>query len=96
MKKTLIATGLALGLFTVSPLAAAEFGDWDADKDKRLTQEEFNAGLGDAGIFGDWDANDDSLLDENEFDEGVYGSYDANDDGFIDDNEWEEEGWLDF
>ena len=96
MKKTLIAIGLVLGLFTVSPLAAAELRDWDADNDNRLTQEEFNAGLEDAGAFEDWDANDDGLLDKDEFGEGAYETYDANDDGFIDENEWEEEGSLDF
>lgn len=94
-KNALLATGLSLGLLGASPLAAAEFKDWDGNNDGQLTQQEFDAGVKNEGLFADWDGNDDGLLDETEFGKGAFGVYDGNDDGFLDDSEWEEQGLFD-
>jgi hypothetical protein len=88
-------------------LDEAEFGTgalglWDADRNRSLSEGEWNEGVGswfgdgeESGTFADWDLNDDNLLDDNELGEGfnrtgMYGRWDANRDSLIDENEYNE------
>jgi hypothetical protein len=86
--KTVSAAGLALSLFAAPAVAQDAFGDWDANDDAGIDNEEFATGFGDAGIYDEWDADDDGALSENEFNEGVYGAYDDDDDNVIEEPEF--------
>lgn len=76
---------------------------WDADKNGQLTEDEFNAGIGDErreafntrfteGAYGEWDGDDNGYLTEDEFGEGVYGGYDDDDDDVIEEPEFGDAG----
>ncbi|MBM6584257.1 hypothetical protein ILT44_29095 [Microvirga sp. BT689] len=62
----------AFGLMLfAAPVSAAEFGDWDANADARLTSEEFRMNFEEVGVFNAWDENDDLGLTESEFETGL-------------------------
>jgi hypothetical protein len=94
------AFGLMLG---AAPVNAAEFGDWDANADARITAEEFRTNFEEAGVFNAWDANDDMGLSESEFESGLgddttafntrfgddaFGEWDLNDDDTLSNDEF--------
>lgn len=54
-----------------APVSAAEFGEWDANADARLTSEEFRTNFEEVGVFNAWDENDDLGLTESEFETGL-------------------------
>ncbi|HET7410626.1 MAG TPA: hypothetical protein VFJ13_10535 [Paracoccaceae bacterium] len=67
------------------------FGEWDADADNFLTQEEYQARLemqDDADSFGTWDdryaawdTDADGMLSVDEYNAGLWDVYDADEDG---------------
>jgi hypothetical protein len=63
-------SAFALSLLAAPVMAQEMFGDWDANADAGIDQEEFNTGFGEAGAFGAWDANDDEGIDQSEFEAG--------------------------
>lgn len=76
------------------------FDDLDTNGDQMLSQEEFDAGFGDAGHdYDEWDSNQDRQLSLEETNEGLYGSYDENRDNTLDDQEFsrfeEDKGRMD-
>jgi hypothetical protein len=75
------------------------YGRWDANRDRRVTQNEFNRGWRNWGIgdrqvsYGMFDANNDGILDANEFRTGFdrlsyYDRWDADRDGLLAQNEF--------
>lgn len=63
---------------TEAELARGLFNDWNTDDDDSLTEEEFDAGIGQREIFADWsddfdawDADNDDAITEAEFESGV-------------------------
>ncbi|MFC4171216.1 hypothetical protein ACFOYU_03945 [Microvirga sp. GCM10011540] len=82
----------AFGLMLIAaPANAAEFGEWDANADARLTNEEFRTNFEQAGIFNDWDQNNDLGLSEREFEAGIGDDATAFNTRFGEDafNEWD-------
>jgi Ca2+-binding EF-hand superfamily protein len=67
-----------------TPVLAQEMGDWDADGDAAISEEEFNTGFGEAGVFGGWDEDGDGALSEEEFGAGL-----GEEEDFA---EWDEDG----
>ncbi len=65
---------------------------WDADEDDYLSQNEWQAGLGDRfgtydvnrwGMYGDWDRDRSGYLDDIEFSSGVFDRYDLDGDNYL-------------
>jgi Ca2+-binding EF-hand superfamily protein len=76
---------------------AGIFADYDANRDRRLDEDEFGA-VGVGTEIETWDLDDDSYLDEDEFYEGTYDLYDSDGDGYLDSGEWDDvgdAGWFD-
>lgn len=72
------------------------YDQWDANKDSRLSETEYNAGVdkyyGRVDDFGadrykDWDMDEDGTIDINEFQSGMYKRYDRNKNGRIEQDE---------
>ncbi|ASY65289.1 hypothetical protein SJ05684_b43070 (plasmid) [Sinorhizobium sojae CCBAU 05684] len=81
--KALLGSAVAISL--VAAPAMANFGEWDANGDAGIDNEEFAAGFDkDVGVFGDWDTDDDNMLSQAEFDAG-YGTRDTAESPFDDD-----------
>jgi hypothetical protein len=68
------------------------FGEWDANGDTYLDENEYNS-----GFFNTWDSNRDNTIDENEWNSGArdfgmenenWSDWDSNKDNKIDANEW--------
>lgn len=76
-----------------------DFENWDADEDRRLTEDEWEKGFNvysssypyeERGLFDDWDTNRDSYVDDNEFNDGFFGLWDGNDDNYVAETEFNE------
>lgn len=64
------------------------YGDWDANDNNLIEENEFREGLGRHNLFDTWDANRNDLWEEDEVFGGFFEIFDANDDRGIDENEW--------
>lgn len=64
-----------------------EWGDWDANGDGLLDQNEFSSGMKQHGAFLRWDSDADKRLTEEEFERGMYRDYDVNSDEAISQDE---------
>ncbi|MBC7286080.1 hypothetical protein [Hoeflea sp.] len=91
--------GLGAILFSLAaaPAMALEIGEWDADGDSVLNQDEFNQGWGSAygegeSAFSSWDEDSDGMLSEDEYNNGVYNAYDDDGSGVIEEPEFGDVG----
>ena len=64
------------------------YGDFDADGDGTVTQEEFANTYDSSGLYGDFDADGNDQVDQTEFNEGLFGVTDTNDDGLFTEDEY--------
>lgn len=61
----------------------------DANNDSKITNAEFESGLGNADMFASWDKNNDNMLDEKEYAEGIVVIWnEAEADGVLDEEEY--------
>jgi hypothetical protein len=61
---------LAAGFAMASSLAfAADLGEFDANADGVLDENEYYGYVSDAGVYSEWDADNDGFIEENEFGE---------------------------
>ena len=51
------------------------FGDWDADDDDQVVQQEFVRGIEELGYFSSWDNDNDGSLTAEEFASGVFSAW---------------------
>jgi hypothetical protein len=91
LSKLATISAVALTL-TAAPAFAQEIGDWDADADGMLSEEEFGVGFGEDGVYGGWDEDGDGALSEDEFNAGVFGGYDEDESGIIEEPEFGDVG----
>ena len=96
--KKLAGIGALLAAMTAAPAIAQEdIGEWDADGDGAVSEEEFNTGW-DSGFgegedaFSTWDEDGDGALSQEEYDAGVFGSYDDDNSGVIEEPEFGDVG----
>lgn len=103
----ILLAGFFLTAFAACADAERGYGEWDADDNALLDENEWGTAWGESGYYDRWDANADGILDENEwttgrttyltgYDEGVYGGYgdwDLNDDNALDETEFREGVW---
>lgn len=68
-KPSLLSGVFALSLIA-APAFAQEFGEWDANADAGINEEEFRTGFG-TDLFNKWDMDDDNALSEEEFNTGI-------------------------
>jgi hypothetical protein len=90
--KAMAVAALGTVVLTATPLLAQDMGEWDADGDGLVNQEEFTTGWNDVGTYGEWDADGDGSLTEDEFNAGVFDGYDADDSGGIEEPEFGDVG----
>ncbi len=90
--KKLTVTTAAIAMLSAVPVLAQDMGDWDADKDGVVNQEEFKTGWNDMGTYGEWDTDGNGALSEDEFDAGLYSGYDADNSGVIEEPEFGDVG----
>jgi len=90
-KKSAAVLACALSLLG-GPLLAQDMGEWDANADGLVDQEEFNTAWGDTGTYGAWDRDGDGSLTKEEFNAGLYDGYDADDSGAIEEPEFGDVG----
>jgi hypothetical protein len=81
--KKLTVTSIAAALLSAAPVLAQDMGEWDADGDGVVNQEEFNTAWSDVGTYSEWDADGAGSLTEDEFNAGIDGGYDADNSGGI-------------
>ncbi|HEX6099937.1 MAG TPA: hypothetical protein VF432_26730, partial [Thermoanaerobaculia bacterium] len=60
--------------------------DWDADRDKRLARNEFDARWG--GLYDRWDRDRNAAVSRDELADTWYDLWDNNNDDFVDEQEW--------
>jgi hypothetical protein len=60
--KAMAVAALGTVVLTATPLLAQDMGEWDADGDGSLTEDEFNA-----EVFDGYDADDSDGIEEHEF-----------------------------
>ena len=75
-------------LLSTPAFAQDGFGDWDADANAGINNEEFDARFKERGAFTAWDADRDGALSEDEFNKGAFGAYDDDEDGIIEEPEF--------
>lgn len=75
--------------------AAWVYGEWDANDDGWIDEDEFKTGYQATGLFDEWDANNDGVLDEDELGDGLYNYYETSGDSMISEEEVEGEGYWD-
>lgn len=63
-----------------------DFSEWDANGDRALDQNEFNAWAEEEGVFDDWFGDDG--IDLQAVEEEIRSAIDLNDDGEIDQEDW--------
>ena len=63
------------------------FGDLDADRDARLTNEEFDRWWRDRGLYGRWNTDGSNDLTDAELSTGLFNTWDRNEAGLTED-EW--------
>ena len=95
-------TGIDANEFNTGFDGAGIYDKWDANDDGNVSQDEWNAAIGDNSTafnerFGetawdDWDADDNDMLTNEEFQTGAFGAYDDNDDNYIDEPEFGDYG----
>lgn len=78
-----------LTTFAVSPVAAADVGDWDVNEDGDITEEEYDSTYAESGAFDRWDLDGDGVIVESEFDglepgRETFERWDEDNDGLID------------
>lgn len=70
-----------------------EWSEWDANDDNMLDYNEYEAGVGEAGVFNKWDTDNDGAYSEDELNSGLYGTWDMNDDGYLNEEEYNQIGY---
>jgi hypothetical protein len=54
-----------------TPSTDGGYGDWDADNNDQLNQDEFNQSVANTGLYSETDADNNDQIDENEFSEAT-------------------------
>ncbi len=66
------------------------FTTWDRNKDDRLDQGEFDAGVTEAGTYDAWDVNSDGVISREELRRGPFESRDADRDSYLTSEEYQD------
>lgn len=79
--------------FNTSMGESGMYGEWDADRDGFLNENEYNEGTKSwqnesARTFSDWDMDRNGNLNEDEFNEGTFGTWDTDRDGMLSSDEY--------
>ncbi len=81
-------TLLALSLASSMTFAAGSLSFEDANSDGKVSKDEYQNSLSDAGVYSDWDADNDGLLTDEEFDEAGFDNdftaWDADNSDYLD------------
>lgn len=88
--------GLNQDEFTTGLQDQGTFGDWDADGDGMIDQQDFQNAFGDAdwydeGLFNEWDMDGDGNLMEEEVSQGLFEEWDENGDGVLTQDEFHDD-----
>ena len=70
-----------------------EWDAWDTNDDGYLDTDEYEAGIGEAGLYDDWDVDNDGLYSEDELNDGLYSTWDADADGYLNEEEYDRIGY---
>lgn len=73
----------------VSYTPGEQFEELDADRDQRMTYQEFEAETEEENYFNRWDADNDRSFSERELNEGLFNNWDKNQDNFLDGSEYQ-------
>ena len=97
--KSLASVGAILAALTATPALAQGIGEWDANGDATIDQEEFNTGLGETGAFGEMDEDASGSVSEEEYTAGVTAAFDQDESGDLNEEEQvalqeENQGWF--
>lgn len=64
------------------------FGDWDANDNDLIEENEFLERANRHGLFNTWDANRNEMYEDDELFGGFFAIFDDNDDEYLDEAEW--------
>ena len=67
----------------------SQFNELDADRDQRMTYEEFGAATGEVEYLNNWDTDNDQQFSERELNEGLFNNWDRNKDSALDGAEYQ-------
>ena len=77
--------------YTTDPVRNSEvnyFEDWDTNRDRQWSKEEFTAGMDKHRMYEEWDSSNDGLIEERELQTGLFNTWDTDSNNNLDHGEF--------